>query len=114
MKYIFLVGSIFLSILGQILLKRGVQEASLTLQVESIIRTLLHLNIALGLTLYAISAVLWLFVLREFPLTIAYPYLSLSYILIFIGSVIFLHENVSLFQIIGAALILTGLIFLTR
>jgi undecaprenyl phosphate-alpha-L-ara4N flippase subunit ArnF len=71
-------------------------------------------SIIAGGLCYIASFVIWLHVLKILPLSIAYPAASISYIGVIIASAVFLGEPVNLFKIIGAALIITGVFFISR
>ena len=61
-----------------------------------------------GLALYAVSAVLWIFVLNQVKLSFAYPMISLSYVVVVVLSAIFLHERVPMMTVAGLLLITVG------
>ena len=62
----------------------------------------------LGLLLYAVSAVLWIFVLNQVRLSFAYPMISLSYVLVVLLSALILGERVPTVTIGGLILICLG------
>lgn len=66
-----------------------------------------------GLALYGISTFLWLIALSQVQLGFAYPFLSLSYVLIVLTSWIFLSEEISLWRVVGVAAICVGVIAAT-
>jgi len=61
---------------------------------------------------FAISSLGWIVALRETPLTVAYPMGALAYIIIFAGSYFLFAEPITWAKIIGAALIVTGIIII--
>lgn len=61
---------------------------------------------------FAVSALLWIVALREAPLTVAYPMVALAYVIIFTGSYFLFAEPITWAKIIGAALIVTGIIII--
>ena len=67
--------------------------------------------ILLGLFLYVLSSVM---ILSKVDLSIAYPLLSLGYILILFLSWAFLHETISPVRIAGVVLIIAGVYFVFR
>lgn len=71
------------------------------------------LAVAAGLACYGLSMVCWVIALKQLPLSIAYPLLSLSYVLVYIGAVClpWLDEAFTWMKGIGILLILIGLIF---
>ena len=74
------------------------------------------LLIILGLAAYGMSMLLWMMALANFELSFAYPMLSTSYILVYLGAVVLpqLNETVSATKTIGIILIVIGVIFVTR
>lgn len=60
--------------------------------------------------LFGGGSVLWMYILKHFPLSQAYPMVSLSYIFAMVMAIVFLHESISLNRWLGVALIMTGCI----
>ncbi len=63
-----------------------------------------------GLAVFAVSAVVWLGVLSRVPLSVAYPFNALGYIVILSASIVILHERASLLTWAGSLLVVSGLI----
>jgi len=114
MRYLILTISILLGITGQLLLKKGIVESNLALGFIPIIKTLFSPFVLLGFSSYAISSLIWLFVLQRFPLSVAYPSLSTAYVVIILSSWFFFHEPLTITKIAGATLIVSGVYFLFR
>lgn len=66
-----------------------------------------------GLTCYGLSMAFWVLALKKLPLSVAYPLLSISYVLVYLGAVYlpWLNEPLSWSKAVGILLILIGLIF---
>jgi uncharacterized membrane protein len=62
-----------------------------------------------GLALFGISAAVWLAVLSRASLSFAYPFVSLTYVLILLFDMFILHEDVSVVRWAGVALIAGGI-----
>jgi multidrug transporter EmrE-like cation transporter len=62
-----------------------------------------------GLTLFGISALFWLVVLSRVPLSVAYPLVGVSYILIVAFARFFLHEEVPSLRWIGVSVVALGI-----
>jgi len=60
--------------------------------------------------LYAITILVWIYVLKTLPLSIAYPLTALSYILVPVFSLVILGEKVSINTMVGSGLIIAGII----
>ena len=67
-----------------------------------------------GMTCYAVSIGVWLIVLSKLEVSVAYPLLSIGYIITAFVGFFFLGENVTLLRVFGIALICGGLFFITR
>jgi len=76
---------------------------------ETITRALKEPRLWLGLTLFGVSAVFWLVVLSRVDLSVAYPFVGLSYIVVVMFSRLFLHEQVSALRWIGVVVVAVGI-----
>lgn len=64
--------------------------------------------------LFGSASILWMYILKHFPLHLAYPLASLSYVFAIVFAVLFLNETVSWNRWVGVALIMTGCVFIAR
>jgi len=118
-KFVFILAlSIILSACAQLLMKAGMIElAARPNDAEWLTGdVLLHSGIWVvsGLTCYAGSMIAWLLVLSRWPLSLAYPMLSLSYVLVYIGAVLwpFIGESISLTRSCGILLVMAGVVLI--
>lgn len=58
--------------------------------------------------LFGASSVFWMYIVKRYPLSVAYPMISLSYVFGTIAAIICFHEDVSYVKWIGIALIAAG------
>lgn len=70
--------------------------------------------VSLAAILYVWATVLWIWLLRLVPLTTAYPFMAISFVLVPALSALFLGERVSLQYAIGTSLVIAGVIVITR
>ena len=63
---------------------------------------------------FGIATVLWLYILKHFPFSIAYPLSSISYIFGTIAAILIFHEHVSVSQWLGVLLIMAGSALMVR
>lgn len=115
----FLFTGICLNALAQLLLKAGTNAVgSIHLSAENWFTTGLKLATQLpilgGLTCYVVSVLVWIIGLSRVDVTIAYPLLSLGYIINAIGAWYFLGEAVSTQRILAIGIIIVGVALLTR
>lgn len=59
-------------------------------------------------------AVVWQVLLRNIELSKIYPYASLVQILILIYAVVFFHETINIYNIIGTIIMLSGIYYMSR
>lgn len=98
---------------GQFTLKAAMNHVTHGAGPESPVDTLLRAarepRLWAGLTLFGISAIFWLAVLSKVPLSFAYPFVGLSYIVIVLVARLVLHEHVPPLRWLGVAIVATGI-----
>ncbi len=67
-----------------------------------------------GLCCYALSIGLWLAVLSKVQVSLAYPMLSVGYIIAAMLGYVFLHESLSPYRMLGIGVICLGVILISR
>jgi drug/metabolite transporter (DMT)-like permease len=107
--------SVILSMVGQLILKRGMSDlgpVSFTNRglPEIIWAIATDPFIIVGMVIYAVSVLYWLVGLSRVPLSYAYPFISLSYVLILGASFFLLGEHLSLLRISGVLVICLGVL----
>ena len=60
------------------------------------------------------ASILWMYILKHFPLNMAYPMASMSYVFAMLFAIVFLHETVSWNKWLGVAFIMIGCIFIAK
>lgn len=106
--YVALAFSILTATLGQILFKLALHGQALSL------RVVISPIMILGFFSYGLSSILWLMVLAKMPLGIAYPFISINFVLIALAGSLFFHERFIWQQGIGMLLLVVGLILIVR
>jgi undecaprenyl phosphate-alpha-L-ara4N flippase subunit ArnE len=64
--------------------------------------------------LFGAASLLWMYIIKTFPLSLAYPMSSISYVMAIVASVVFLHEEVSTTHWLGVAFIVLGCILIAK
>ncbi|MFV9614436.1 MAG: 4-amino-4-deoxy-L-arabinose-phospho-UDP flippase [Gammaproteobacteria bacterium] len=66
-----------------------------------------------GLACYALSMLSWMFALTKYELSFAYPFLGITYVLVYLGAVYWqqIGEQLSWQRTAGIVLILVGVVF---
>jgi drug/metabolite transporter (DMT)-like permease len=112
---VLLLFSVGFATAGQLVLKDAMERVGRigTAQVnaagDTIIRMASEPRLWLGLTLFGISALFWLVVLSHVPLSLAYPVVGISYILIVAFSRFIRHEHVPSLRWVGVVVIAFGI-----
>jgi undecaprenyl phosphate-alpha-L-ara4N flippase subunit ArnF len=114
MKYIWLIASILLGTMGQVLMKWGLETLKSGDAAAAGVKLITAWPVAAGLVSYGLSSVFWLLALRRFPLSTAYPMVSLSYILVMVLSLYLFQETITLQKWAGAAVISLGVLLIAR
>jgi multidrug transporter EmrE-like cation transporter len=61
-----------------------------------------------------VAGIIWITVLQSAPLSVAYPMASLSYVLMLLAAYWVYDEPITLLKLFGVALIIAGVVFLSR
>ncbi|MEW6202081.1 MAG: SMR family transporter [bacterium] len=119
MPFILLFTSIAFAITGQLLMKAGI------LRVEGIdfsrgnipgqmLRLVTCPQIIFGLVVFAVSMIFYLAAISKLDISMAYPMVSINYVLIQIFSKIFFHEKINLYRVFGVLFIISGVVLISR
>lgn len=63
---------------------------------------------------FAFSSLLWIFILKHYPFSMAYPLISISYVFGLIASMVFFHETIPLTRWLGVFLIIGGCFLIVK
>ncbi len=64
--------------------------------------------------LWGSAALLWMYILKHFPFSMACPMVSLSYVFTLVLGYVFFHETIDWNRWMGVALIIIGCIFVAK
>ena len=109
--YILLFFNVLLTVMGQILLKQGVSKVGVIKfreLVPKLTQVILNPYVIGGISIYGFTTFVWLVILSRVKLSIAYPMLSLGYVLTIPFSWLFFKESIPKVRIIGAIIICIG------
>ncbi|GAA2479869.1 hypothetical protein [Streptomyces gobitricini] len=108
-----LLFAVLSSAAGQIMLKHGMATAATAAGKAGgslAVRAATTPWVVLGLAVFAISAIAWMSTLARVPLSIAYPFNALGYLLIVLAGSTLLHERTSVWTWAGSLLVVIGLV----
>jgi drug/metabolite transporter (DMT)-like permease len=96
---------------AQIVFKKSLPKFELNL--SSVIYVLLLPKIIFGMLLYFLALLIYLYALSNLQLSVAYPFLSFSFIFVTIFSVLFLKEKITFRRMVGILFIIIGVILVS-
>ena len=106
--YVALSGAILVGVGAQVMLKIG------ALASDSVVGQFSRASTIAGLVLYLVSATLYVIALRKMSIAIAFPTVSLGYVLIAAIDYFAFKEPLGLAQLVGLVLIIAGVSLLHR
>lgn len=117
MGYLFIFGTISFTVYGQLILKWKIdQYGSLPEQgfdkVIFLFQLLLNPWILSGFLSAFVASLFWMAAMTKFDISYAYPFMSLSFILVFIISILLFGEPVTGKNVLGMALVVLGIIIM--
>jgi len=117
------IGYIMISVLGgavgQILLKKGMGGMGpLTLSLGKLGELLWRMGtnpyVIAGLAIYVTGTVFWLVALSRVDLSYAYPFASLSYVVMLVAAWLLFKEDLSLLRLAGTGVVILGVLLIAR
>jgi multidrug transporter EmrE-like cation transporter len=118
--WLLLLGGVFLNAAAQLLLKAATRHSGVLVadsgQVSwtSVLQLLGAVPLWMGLSCYGISVILWLGALSRVPVSLAYPMLSIGYVVNAFAAAVLFGEVLSMPKLAGIALICAGVFMLAR
>ncbi|WP_068094270.1 DMT family transporter [Novosphingobium rosa] len=106
--------SVSLSAIAQLLLKLGVTKVKQGSALSAGMAYATSPQIIGGFALYGLGAFVWLYVLSRLPLSAAYPFVGIGFVLTMAFGVLVLGESLSAMRLIGTALIAVGCVCVAR
>jgi drug/metabolite transporter (DMT)-like permease len=99
---------------GQLFFKLAAPQLRTDNLREMIISMALNLNLIIALTIYGVATLLWVVVLREVPLSRAYPITALGMLLVPAIGLFMFKEPFSWSLVGGGALLIAGVCIIAR
>ena len=110
---------VMLNAAAQILMKSGTNTVGyFEFSTENILpigwKLITEWHIAAALFCYALSVVVWILALSRVPVSIAFPMLSMAYVVNAVAAWYLLGEAFSLTKVVGIGVIILGVIIISR
>ncbi|SEB16442.1 EamA-like transporter family protein [Thalassobacillus cyri] len=115
MGYFYIFATILFTVYGQLILKWRIEKfGSLPLELKDkivfLFQLLLDPLILSGFLSAFVASIFWMAAMTKFNISYAYPFMSLSFVLVFLLSVFLFGEPVTPQKVIGLSLIVLGII----
>lgn len=116
--YLGILLTVAFTVYGQIILKWQATKLDGLLErsqfIEYLARLLLNPWVLSSLVAAFLAFLSWSIVMTKLPLSHAYPFTAVSFILVLVLSAIFLQERITMLKVIGSSLVILGLILGSR
>jgi undecaprenyl phosphate-alpha-L-ara4N flippase subunit ArnF len=120
-SYLYMTASILLSTLAQLSMKAGMlllatHTAGGWPGLSALLDLPALLWVGFGLACYGLSLLFWMSAIARLELSLAYPMLSLSYVLVYLVAINWplLHEQASLVRTLGIVVVVIGVVLIAR
>lgn len=119
MGYLYIAGTILFTVYGQIVLKWRIPRfgnlpSGLMEKLIFLIKLLLDPIIFSGFVSAFVASLFWMAAMTKFDISYAYPFMSLSFILVFIISIFIFNEPFTINKLIGLIFIAIGIFITSR
>jgi drug/metabolite transporter (DMT)-like permease len=114
----FVVLGVLLNAAAQLLIKAGTTALGTLLSPDGILATVFRVSfqpfILAGLFCYVVSVGVWIYVLSQVPVSVAYPMLSIGYVVAAFAGYLFFGETLGWLKIVGIGIIIVGVYVVAR
>jgi multidrug transporter EmrE-like cation transporter len=119
MNYLYILGAVVCTVWGQLIIKWQVNNAgsfptNSAERVWFLLRLILNPWVLSSLAAAFLAFLFWVCAITKFELSHAYPFMSLSFVLVLVLSGMFFGESITLSKIIGVILVIGGIIVGSR
>lgn len=111
-SYIYICGTLLFTLYGQIIIKwrADIHKADATADlIRYLFSMLTDIGVISGLMAAGLAAICWFLTLRSFSISYAYPFMSLTFILIPVLGWLLFGEGLSWQQLAGSTFIMLGI-----
>jgi len=118
--YFYIFGTIFFTVYGQIVLKwrmngiGALPEGGVSDKIIFLIKVLFDPWVFSGFFAAFIASFFWMAAMTKFDISYAYPFMSGSFVLVFLLSVLLFNEPITWQKVTGLLLIIAGIIVTSR
>lgn len=119
MGYIAILATILFTVYGQIIIKWRMDvfhslPSDLFHKVLYLVKLIFDPFIFSGFFAAFCASICWMYVLTKFQLSYAYPFTTITFVLVIVSSIILFKEPLTLYKIVGVVLISLGILSISR
>lgn len=111
--YILILSVVVILAIGQILFKLSADKLVKEDGVISLLLSAMNTHTILALFIYALGTALWIYTLSLMPLNRAYPFISLTFVIVPVISWFFLGETITWGYVGGLSAIIVGIVIIS-
>lgn len=119
MAHLNIFGTIFFTVYGQLVIKWRIANychlpEEMMAKMVFLLKLFLDPFILSGFLSAFVASLCWMAAMTKFELSYAYPFMGLTFVLVFVASVFLFAESVTIYKVLGLALIVLGIIIASR
>ena len=121
MGYLYIAFTLLFTIYGQIIMKWRFNTLGFKLPQTSVLESIMALfkiifdpYIFSGFVSAFMASLFWMAAMTKFEITVAYPFMSLAPVLVFLLGILFLNETFTYGKVLGLVLIIVGTIITVK
>ena len=112
-------GTVAFNSLAQVLLRTGLKDVDIAGMASQrafgdLAQSLLHPAVLGGITSFGVGLLFWFLAISRLPVSVAYPMISLAYIVVVVLGWLFLNEQIGWQKLTGASVIVVGVAIIAR
>lgn len=117
--FVYIGLTILFTVYGQLIIKWQVDQSGAFPpdfgdKVIFMIRLLFNPWVISGFVAAFVASLTWMAAMTQFELSFAYPFMSMSFVLVMVLSILFMGEQFAWNKVIGTLIIVSGLFIITR
>ena len=119
LQFFVILLTVFMSACAQLLLKLGMNKVTANGSLFdngfiSLLQAIFSPLVFGGIFIYGASVLVWLWVLSKVDLSVAYPFVGVSFIFTLLFGVFLLDEPLNIYKVIGTLMIACGCFFVVK
>lgn len=110
-KYLLIAATLLLTAYGQLVVKArsiAMVDKGSSGRVEYIVAMFTDAGVISGLLAAVVASACWTLAIQRTSLSVAYPFMALTFVIVPIGSVLMFGERLSTLQVVGMVTIVAG------